>query len=98
MKIHSEKSDLESCIVDVGDDFSIYAIEQIKTELDKVSSSYQSVTFDLSNVEEFDSSGVQLLIAYRKKLSSVKKSFSIKTVSAPVKKLLTLYSLNNLTD
>jgi len=81
------------CEVVLSEDMSIYAISELKTEIDSLIEPYQRVIIDLSNVEEFDSSGVQLLLSLKKTLLTNAKTFSTKDMSPEVVKLLDVYGL-----
>ena len=81
------------CKLSITDDFTIYAIKELKNELDKKIELYQSFELDLSAVEEIDSAGVQLLLALRIELLSKSKELKISESNEIVTKLLDSYDL-----
>jgi len=85
--------DKRSCELIFGDELAIYNILALKEELDQIKDNYQTYTFDLGSVEEIDTAGVQLLLAFKKILDTQEKRLRIIAISKPVEELLTLYQL-----
>ncbi len=77
----------------VGEDFTIYAIETLKEQVSQEISLHDSVEVNLSQVEEIDSSGIQLLLALRAELLRKDKGFKISAMSPVVMKMVGSYGL-----
>jgi anti-anti-sigma factor len=80
------------------DDFSIYAISDIKQALLGTMKTPLNIDADLSRVEDFDSSGIQMLLVLKKHTMEHQKEFNITSVSSSVNKLLDVYGLTKQLD
>jgi len=91
VKGSSKKTGL--CKLLVGNEMSIYQIEQIKHFINQELDNYKKFELNLSSVEEFDSAGVQLLLALRNELSREEKQLKLLEPSGVVTKLLECYAI-----
>lgn len=89
----AEKPDGKSCEIKIDGRFNIYSVSSIKEKIYNTISFYQSITIDLSGVSEFDTAGVQLLIALKKEMSKTNKSLTMHSHSQHVIALIDLYGL-----
>ena len=83
------------CRVIIDEDMTIYAIESLKLAFTKTFDSYHCFELNLSDVEEIDSSGIQLLLALKKELALRHKTFTLTAVSHEVEKLLDAYEIRD---
>lgn len=79
----------------LGEDFTIYAIEALKEHISQELDLHEAFNLDLSQVEEIDSSGIQLLLALRAELFRKDKEFVISAMSPVVVKMIDSYGLKN---
>lgn len=86
----------EFCKLVIDEDMTIYAIDELKNQISLELDKHKSFEVDLSGIEEFDSSGIQLLVALRKELIQKNKSFYISGMSNSVIKLINIYGLAKL--
>ncbi len=82
-----------TCNLSIDEDITIYTIETLKQSLSDEIDQYQHFNLSLQNVEEFDSAGVQLLLAFNSELASKQKTLQISHISSQVNKLLNDYEL-----
>ena len=92
-KKNSVAGDLCSVIID--EDMTIYAIESLKQAFTKMFDGYHCFELNLSDVEEIDSSGIQLLLALKSELALRHKTFVLTAISNDVEKLLDAYGIKN---
>jgi len=83
------------CKLAIDEDMTIYAIETLKHELSEELDNYETFVLNLSAVEEFDSSGIQLLLALQTELEKKNKSLTLSAVSDVVSTLIALYGIND---
>ena len=83
-----------SCRLSIAEDFTIYVIDGIKDELSKELDIYNNFELDLSEVEEFDSSALQLLLAFDREIKRQEKQLVITGVSSAILKLFNTYGLS----
>lgn len=81
------------CKAAISGDMTIYTAEEIKTALNDLIDEYSRFEFDLSEVEEIDSSGVQILMAFAAYVRKKEHSFLIKSSADEVSKIITNYRL-----
>jgi len=82
------------CKLVFAEDLTIYAIEGLKEGLAAHLSSYDSFELNLAQVEEMDSAGVQLLMAFKSELMREKKQLRLTHMSPVVTQLLGSYGLS----
>lgn len=81
------------CKLSIDNDMTIYSIDDLKNDFSKEIEVYKEFEINLSDVEEIDSSGIQLLLALKNELMKNEKKFKITAVSGPVEKLIERYGL-----
>jgi len=82
------------CSLTINEDMTIYTVNDLKQELTKLLESYNRFELNLSEVEEVDSAGIQLLLGLRRELMRQKKEFTLSAINAPVTKLIQNYGLS----
>jgi len=82
------------CKLAIDEDMTIYAIDMLKQGLEEEIDIYEKFELNLSDVEEIDSAGVQLLLAFRKELMRKKKEFKLIAMSGSVTKLMESYGVS----
>jgi len=94
LKIEENSSKTEGlCRFVFDEDLTIYAIETLKQEMARVIDAYTHFELDLASVEEFDSSGIQLLLGFQREIKRQNKELNLAAMSAPVTKLMKMYGL-----
>lgn len=83
------------CKLAIDEDMTIYAIEALKKGLSDEIDTYKRFELNLSAVEEVDSAGIQLLLAFKNELVQNKKELKITAVSGAVDKLLKDYGIGD---
>ena len=78
----------------LGEDLTIYAIESLKESISQELDLHEQFDLDLSQIEEIDSAGIQLLLALRSELFRKDKVFKIIAMSPVVTKMIASYELN----
>ena len=76
-------------------DIKIYDAVSYKEDMFSELENYQGVKLDLSQVEEIDASGFQLLILLKKETSEKGMSFKIDGLSSSIMRLMEIYRLND---
>ncbi len=76
-------------------DIKIYDAVSYKQEMFSELDQYRGVKLDLSQIEEIDASGFQLLILLKKETRDKGMSFHIDGLSSPVMRLMEIYRLND---
>jgi len=72
---------------------TIYVIDALKNGISNELESYKRFELNLSQVEEIDSAGIQLLLAMKNELSRTNKQFKLTAVNGTVAQLLDIYNL-----
>jgi anti-anti-sigma factor len=83
------------CRMSIAGDIKIYDAVKTKDEMLKEFQTYREFRLDLSQIEEMDASGLQLLILLRKEIERFQIPFELVAASTPVFKLLDLYRLRD---
>jgi len=81
------------CKLAINEDMTIYAIETLKQEISEEIDIYDRFELNLVDVEEIDSAGIQLLLAFRSELIRKNKAFKLTGVSGTVAKLIENYGI-----
>jgi anti-anti-sigma factor len=81
------------CKLAIDEDMTIYVIEALKQGLSEELDIYTKFELNLGEVEEIDSAGIQLLLAFRAELMQKKKELKLSAVSGPVAKLIASYGV-----
>jgi len=84
-----------ACRMSLVGDIKIYEAAKHKEEMFTGLEGYKSLKLDLSEIEEIDASGLQLLILLRKEVIEKNVPFELINMSKPVLSLLELYRLEN---
>jgi anti-sigma B factor antagonist len=82
------------CKLAIDEDMTIYVIDMLKQELTEQIETYENFELNLADVEEFDSAGVQLMLAFKQELKSKNKTFQLTAASPSVTNLITRYGLS----
>ena len=83
------------CKLAIDEDMTIYAIETLKQGLSKEIDTYKRFELSLADVEEIDSAGIQLLLAFRCELMQKKKELKLTAMSGVVTKLIENYGVGD---
>jgi len=83
------------CKLVIDEELTIYVIDTLKQGLSEEIDLYDKFELNLANVEEVDSSGIQLLLALRQELMSKKKELKLTALSSVVAKLIDLYGISD---
>ena len=83
------------CKLAIDEDMTIYAIAALKQGLSEEIDIYDRFELNLGGVEEIDSAGIQLLLAFRTELMRKKKELMLSAVSAPVARLIENYGVDD---
>ena len=82
--------------IEVSGDMTIYEAGEIRELFNNAIANNDSINVNLSNVSEIDSSGIQLMVALKKKAASEDKTVSFISHSSAVVGLLDLFDLTSL--
>jgi len=88
-------SPVNTCNIVIDEEMSIYTIGALKRELSEVLNIYDAFQFDLAGIEDFDSTGIQLILSLKQEIIRLNKQFTVSSVSEAVSKVLTLYGLKD---
>lgn len=83
------------CKLAIDEDMTIYAIDILKTEMSKMMDVYENFELNLSGVEEIDSAGIQLLLAFNRELTRKKQKLTLTSISKDVSDLLENYGVSD---
>lgn len=86
-------SEQDRCKLTIDEDLTIYTIESLKQDIGEEIPLHKKFALDLSDIEEIDSAGVQLLLALKNELMQQQKELVLSAISGPVDKLLTSYGI-----
>jgi len=91
----SEAIPSDHCKLVIDEELTIYVIDSIREELSKELDIYNNFDLNLAAVEEFDSAGVQLLLAFTHEIKRLEKTFTLSKASPVVMKLFDTYGLSD---
>lgn len=91
----NKHSEGDICHMSLVGDIKIYDAVSYKQEMFSGLDQFQGVKLDLSQIEEIDASGFQLLVLLRKETRDKGMSFQIDGLSSSVSRLLEIYRLND---
>jgi anti-sigma B factor antagonist len=83
------------CVLLADGDMSIYAAEQNHAELKRFYPDFEDFELDLSAVEEIDSSGIQLLLAFKNSAKKDGKQMNLISVSEPVAEVMAVLNIKD---
>jgi anti-anti-sigma factor len=92
MNISVEKNDLQTSVALAGD-INIYSAAELKNELLSCVAESSNLEIDLSEVNEFDSAGLQILILAKREAKRVECELKMKAHSQSVLQLFELYDV-----
>ncbi len=90
----NKSEDGQLCKLELDGDITIYTIDDLKTKLSNELNSYKMFEMNLAKIEEIDSSGIQLLLAFSRELAHKNKAFKITKASTEAAKLIDSYNLS----
>tara|TARA_R110001583_G_scaffold12410_6_gene55167 strand:+ start:12246 stop:12566 length:321 start_codon:yes stop_codon:yes gene_type:complete len=93
VKLISSNEKLQQCELSIDEELTIYVALSYKEELTNYLAIYQSFDIDLSLIEEIDSAGIQLLLAFRNKIKTLGHHLTIKKPSDACNKIFKRYGL-----
>ena len=93
IKLISSNEKLQQCDLSIGDELTIYVALSYKEELANYLAAYHSFCIDLSLIEEIDSAGIQLLLAFRNKIKDLGHCLIYQNPSDVCKKIFQRYGL-----
>lgn len=98
MALKREKGSNKSkglCKLSISEELTIFVIDELKQSLSAEIEDYERFELSLNNVEEIDSAGIQLLLAFKNELNHQKKEFKLTSTSGAVQQLLKSYSIED---
>ena len=90
MQITKQVDDTK-CALTLNGDMTIYTAMENKVHFEPYFSTEKNITLDMSAVNEFDSSGFQMLLLLERQTLENKNTFSIVQSSPAVNEVLSLY-------
>ena len=82
------------CLLVADNDMSIYSAAQNHADLIEHYANFDSFEIDLSEVEEIDCSGVQLLLALKQNIAADGKNLMFTKVSPAIAEVMSLLNIN----
>jgi len=98
MALKREKGSNKSkglCKLSINEELTIFVIDELKQSLSAEIANYDRFELNLSDIEEVDSAGIQLLLAFKSELNHQKKEFRLTSISDVVKRLIESYSIED---
>ncbi len=83
------------CKLSISEELTIFVIDELKQSLSAEIDDYERFELNLDSVEEIDSAGIQLLLAFKNELNHQKKEFKLTSTSGAVRELLKRYSIED---
>ena len=93
IKLITSDEKLRQCDLSIDDELTIYDALAYKEELTNYLSAYHSFNIDLSQIEEMDSAGIQLLLAFRNKINTLGHHLALKNPSQSCLSIFARYGL-----
>jgi len=81
------------CKLLIDEDMTIYTIDGLKQGLSEEMDAYNRFELNLAGVEEIDSAGIQLLLAFKNELELKKKALRLTSMSGVVTHLIESYGM-----
>ncbi|MEE9337022.1 MAG: STAS domain-containing protein [Methylococcaceae bacterium] len=88
----TKQTDNSKCALTLAGDMTIYTATENKVHFEPYFDIEQSISLDMLAVNEFDSTGFQMLLLLERQATENKKAFSVNQASPAVKEVLTLYN------
>lgn len=83
------------CKLTIDEELTIFSVDALKQGLDEEIAIYEKFELNLEKIEEIDSAGIQLLLAFKHELEGKKKGLVITSMSSGVLNLLEQYGLQD---
>ncbi|TVZ37580.1 STAS domain-containing protein [Alteromonadaceae bacterium 2753L.S.0a.02] len=87
-------STAESCALTLGEQFTIYEAAEIRDNILANWHSGQALTVDLSQTREFDTAGIQLLLALRQHVLTHHSQWQVNKLSEDAVNFLRFYNID----
>ncbi len=87
----TEQKDSSKCVLKLDGDMTIYTAMENKVHFDSYLYSEQNISLDMLAVNEFDSSGFQMLLLLERQALANDNTFKITKASPAVEEVLSLY-------
>ena len=84
-----------SCKMQFSDELAVFTASEFKAEIVSKWENWKKLVIDLSNVDEIDGAGLQLLLSLRRTCEMQKIEFNVSAVSEATENLFQLYQLDN---
>ena len=96
MSIETCTANNETLLFNIQGEMTIYSAREQHSKIiaEVQNSDHQSVHIDLSDVEEIDTSGIQILLALKEFLNERGKQFNIIKLSQAVKNVVDIYNID----
>ena len=91
----TKQTDDTNCTLTLKGEMSIYTAMENKVDFEPHFGIEQNISLDMAAVNEFDSSGFQMLLLLERQAIENSKTFSILQSSPAVQEVLSLYSKND---
>ncbi len=97
-RLENSTKDAEVCRLQIGTDMSIYGAMENHQELMSFFAGADSFEIDLSEVEEIDCSGIQLLLALKKSAEKETKQLRLSKASSAVNETMDILNIKHQFD
>ena len=94
IKLTASNEKLRQCDLSIDEELTIYVALSYKEELTNYLAAYQSFDIDLSLIEEIDSAGIQLLLAFRNQIKALGHHLTIQKPSEACNNIFKRYGLS----
>jgi len=88
----TKQTDNSKCALTLVGDMTIYTAMENKVHFDPYFDIEQTISLDMLAVNEFDSTGFQMLLLLERQAKANDNTFSVKPASPAVQEVLTLYN------
>ena len=95
IKLLTSQDDSNLCHLAIDEELTIYVVLSYQEILTNYLASYDRFALDLSDIEEIDSAGVQLLIAFHQHLKKMNYPLQLVNLSTAVKTIFDRYGLKH---
>lgn len=97
INIHVESNENNHADITIEGSIVVQYIDQLKPEIDTIYNKYKSFNIELTNIEEFDLSGFQLLYSLRKTCEQDEKKLNVKAdLPEDIQEFLNIAGFDNL--
>lgn len=93
MAVINRREETGRHVFEVAGEFNIYHAAQLKDELQGLLASHQQLEIDLGAVEDFDSSGVQILLLLKREAQRQNRTLTFSNHAPAVREVLDLLNL-----